>query len=99
MPWLTCWWIWYCSSWRRPQSGHVTLLHGQLLGFVVLQTGYAIACRTGREGGGRKGGREGKKVGGREGRREDGGREREWREGGRERKLEGEGNRGREQVS
>ena len=75
-----------------------------LLGFVVLQTGYAIACRTGREEGGRrKGGREGKKVGGREGRRKDGGREgrREdgGREGGKEQKLEGEGNSSREQVS
>ena len=66
-------------------SGHVTLLHGQLLGFVVQQAGYAIACRTGREEKGRrKGGREGKKVGGREGRREDGGREGGRMEGGRE---------------
>ena len=49
------------------ESGHVTLLHGQLLGFVVLQTGYPIACKGGR--------REGKKVGWRKGGRMERGRE------------------------
>ena len=54
-------------------SGHVTLLHGLLLGFVVLQTGYAIAWEGGgREEEGREGGKEG---GWREGGRENGGRE------------------------
>ena len=44
-------------------SGHVTLLHGQLLRFVVLQTGYAIAWDGGgREEEGREGGKEGGRM-------------------------------------